>query len=107
MEEYEAIEKQFHINLKAALAIDAVAEALEALLGLSVVYLDQGKYEETAQVLIFVLTHAETPMDIFEQADDALTELETRACPRVIVDARTWAKEVTLEQVVGAIVRKR
>jgi hypothetical protein len=83
-------EKDYRIALKAALAINAVGEALDAMTGLAQRWLERGSTQEGANLLVFVMNHPDVRYDTFDRAEEMFLDLEARACPRVILDAKEF-----------------
>lgn len=90
MPDHDPTEKDYHIALKAALAIDAVSEALDALMGLAQLHIAKGETQTGANLLLFVMNHPDVRHDTFDHAEELFLELETHVCPRVIADARAF-----------------
>lgn len=92
-------EKDYRIALKAALAINAVGEALDAITWVAQGWLQRGSMQEGANLLVFVMNHPDVRYDTFDRAEEMFLELESRACPRVLLDA----KEFVLGKSVGTM----
>lgn len=83
-------EKDYQIALRAALAINAVGEALDAMTSLAQRWLESGSTQEGANLLVFVMNHPDVRYDTFDRAEEMFLELEARACPRVLLDAKEF-----------------
>lgn len=83
--------------LKAAVAIGATGEALDAMTGIAAHDIAQGETQAGADVLAYVLRHSDTQPDTHARAAELFEDLETRICPRVILDAREFAIYVDFE----------
>jgi hypothetical protein len=59
----------------------------------------QGFTQEAADVLAFLLRCDDIPQDCLAAAADLFEELETRICPRVILDAKDFASKATLDDI--------
>jgi hypothetical protein len=99
----ELTEKDLHIALKAAVAINATAEALDVMTDIAAGYIAQGDTQEGADVLAFVLLQPLLMPDSRMRAEDLFEDLESRICPRVLWDAREFASLATFEDVVEYI----
>lgn len=100
---HEPTQKDLHIALKAALAINATCEVLDVMTDIAAGYIQQGYTQEGADVLAFVLIQALLMPDTRSRAEELFAELETRLCPRVLWDAREFAALATLDDVVEYI----
>lgn len=89
-------EKDYRIALKAALAINAVGEALDTMAWLAQRWLERGSTQEGANLLVFVMNHPDVRYDTFDRAEEIFLELETHACPRVLLDAKEFVLGKTL-----------
>lgn len=87
----ELTEKDYRAALRAAVAINAAGEALDAIVGIAGSYLNRGMTQEAANLLAFVVNHPDVLHDTFDRAEELFLDLEERLCPRVILDARTFA----------------
>lgn len=103
MDDYRRARKAFIAVIRSAMAIDATAETLDALVGLALLDLNAGRSDEAAGLLAFALHHPDTPDEARNQAFDLFLDLETRICPRVILDASARAREANLVQMVGEV----
>jgi hypothetical protein len=83
-------EKDYRIALKAALAINAVGEALDAMTWLAQRWLERGSTQEGTNLLVFVMNHPDVRYDTFDRAEEMFLELEAHTCPRVLLDAKEF-----------------
>jgi hypothetical protein len=83
-------ERDYRVALRAALAINATGEALEALANIGAAFVRRGLTQEGANVLVYVMHHPDVRYDTFDQAEDLFMQLEEHACPRLIEDARSF-----------------
>jgi hypothetical protein len=90
MEAYDLSEKEYRLQLQAAMVINAVQDALYAMTGIAVRLLERGLSEETANILAYVTQHPDVHHDTFDTADEIFMSLESEACPRIIHDAREF-----------------
>lgn len=87
---YNLTEKDYRLALKAALVIEAAADALDAMTGLAARFIERGLTEEAANLLTYVRSHPDVDHETFDYADEMYMDLEASACPRVIQDAREF-----------------
>ncbi len=93
-------EKEILSAIKAGMAIQARDEVLYALVQMAALYIERGLTQEGADVLAFVMRCADVPEDIEESAIELWEDLERWICPRVLLDAESFAKKAYLEDVV-------
>jgi hypothetical protein len=67
----------------------ALVSAADALIA-------HGITDVAANALAFVLAHPSTDADTYARADELFDELEATICPRVILDARSFAQSATM-----------
>jgi hypothetical protein len=92
--------KPHHVALRAAWQSNLIGLTLTELVNLAGVMIEFGKTGEAAATLAYVMNHADVAYDIYDQAEDLFVDLEVQLCPRVIADAKEWARIQTLR---GAI----
>jgi len=90
-------ESHWHALLRAARAVDAVADCLAALTGLAAHSIARGETQEGADVLAWVLRQPALSDETREIAQDLWDELAARMCPRVLLDAADFAAYATLD----------
>lgn len=103
MPHYNLNEQDYRVALKAALVINAVTDALDAMTGVAVRWLDRGMTQEAANLLFFVTHHPDVRHDTFDYADERWLALESSICPRVIEDARAFNLGKTVNTVANYI----
>jgi len=88
--------KQHCDRLKSAISLGAVPAAVNALVCIAEELIARGETERAADVLALVLCY---PMsrDTRDLADSLFITLESTICPRVIVDAKARAEDLTLD----------
>lgn len=59
-----------------------------------------GNAESAAENLAFILLQDDSPPDLQEAAEELLTNIESRVCPRLVLDARTFAAAMDLRGMV-------
>jgi hypothetical protein len=87
---YDRSEKEYRVALKAALVVEGVRDALDAMTGIAVCLMARDRLAEAANLLTYVRSHPDVHHETFDRADDLFLELEEKACPRVIQDAREF-----------------
>ena len=103
MANHELSEKDYRVALKAALAINALGDALDSLVGIAEHFLQRGLTQEGANVLAFALIHPDILHDTFDRADELFLRLEEHACPRVIEDAKLFRLSRSLRMVAAYV----
>ncbi len=73
---------------------------LRAFYGLAQTYWANGLAEAAAENLAFILLQDNLALDLREAAEALLADIESRICPRIILDARTFAAEMDLQSMV-------
>jgi hypothetical protein len=88
--------KQHCDRLKSAITLGAVPAAINALVCIAEELIARGETERAADVLALVLCY---PMsrDTRDLAECLFTTLESTTCPRVILDAKNRAEDLTLD----------
>jgi hypothetical protein len=92
--------KALLVTLRAACAIDATDEALDVLVELAAVYIQQGLTQEGADVLAYLRHRRSVPADIQARALDLWEDLARWICPRVLLDADDFGSKATFADVV-------
>ena len=90
MAQYDLSEKEYRVALKAALVINTVRDALDAMTGIAARLIDRGLTEEAANILTYVRSHPDVHHETFDSADEMYIALEEQVCPRIIQDAREF-----------------
>lgn len=103
MGRYDLSEKEYRLELKAALVIESTVEALDAMTGIAARLIDRGLTQAGANLLVYIVNHPDVRHDTFDYADECFMELEASACPRVIEDARTFILGKTLNTMANYI----
>lgn len=73
---------------------------LRAFYALARTYWANGLAEAAAENLTFILLQDNLVPDLQESAEALLADIEGRICPRIILDARTFAAEMDLQSMV-------
>lgn len=103
MPSYPLTEKDYRIALKAALVIDARGDALDAMVGIALHWLQRDLTQDAANLLCYVTQHPDVQYDTFDYADERWLALVSHTCPRVIEDARTFVLGKSLTSVASYI----
>jgi hypothetical protein len=103
MAEYSLCESDYLAAIQAAVAIEALTEVMDCMTYLAEFYIREGLTREAAEVLAFVMLRSETAADTYQRAADLFLELESRICPSVILDARRFAHEATLRDMIAYV----
>lgn len=93
-------ERALLINIQAALALEARAEILDLLCNLAEAYITRGWTQEGADLLCFLAQQPDADVDTAERTTEALAELATWVCPRVLLDAEDFAELATLDDII-------
>jgi hypothetical protein len=96
-------ERDLLASIRAAWAIEAHSEILDAITQLACIYIERGLTQDGADVLAFVLRQPNLPGDTFERARDAYEDLESYICPRVLLDAQDFASKATLQDIIDYV----
>ena len=100
---YDLSEKEYRVALKAALVIDAVRDALDAMTGIASHLIRRDLTQEAANILTYVRSHPDVHHETFDRADEMFMALEESDCPRVIQDAREFILGKTLKTIANYI----
>ena len=93
---------RLHRTLKVALRNDAMMMVMDTLVRLTEVLIDKKEKERAAELLTIAM---EYPMRTVtrQKAEQIYLDLEAELCPRVMSDAKALAQEITLDDVLAAI----
>lgn len=99
------VEKELIVSFRAAVALDAIVEMLDIMTDLSDLYINRMNDLQTgADMLAYVIQHPDVADDTHERATDLFEELETYACPRVIHDAKQFARYVNDKEIISFVI---
>ncbi len=65
--------------------------------------IEHGITDHAANILAFVLAQPDVHPSTYDHADALFDDLEATICPRVILDARTYAETATLQNVLAGV----
>lgn len=102
MSEY-LTEKGLLATIKAALAVEATHETLDAMVYLAAVYIEEGQTQEGADLLAYILRREDAASDTLERAEEVWDDLARWICPRVLLDAEDFASKASFADIVEYI----
>lgn len=76
---------------------DEKQQLYHAMNALAARCIDQGHTQAAADILAFLLNQSDLNADLQDSAYDSFAELESRVCPRIILDAREFAADMDLQ----------
>lgn len=94
-------EKDYLASIHVAYKIHAIGELWTAMTRLPELYVSKGWTQEASDILAFILLQDDVPQDIHNLAEELFDDLERSICPRVIWDAKAFAQEMSLEDMVA------
>ena len=97
MADYPLTEQDYRIAIRTGYAMNAHAEVLDSMTRLAYLLHKLGHNQEAADLLAYVLIQVDTPADTYDRAEDLMMSLEASICPRVVYDAKAFAYDTTLE----------
>ena len=86
------------------LAADTRLRLYEAMLALAEACVVYGLTQAAAEILAFLLLQHDISSAVRDRAEDALVDLESRICPRIIFDAREFAAGMDLNTMVEYLI---
>lgn len=89
-------------ELQAAMDAELTPKVIDILVEIAEQLCERGEKERAVEILTFALMYPMRSVT-YELADWRFRELEAELCPRVILDARVLAQELTLEDLVKLI----
>lgn len=72
----------------------------QAMTALAERCIDRGHTQTAADILAFLLSQDDLDARALDRADDCFAELESRVCPRIILDARDFAATMDLRTMI-------
>ncbi len=90
-------------ELQTAMNAELTPKVVDLLVDIADHLIDRGERERAVEILTFALMYPMRSIT-FEMAEMRFRELEASMCPRVLLDARTLAQELTLEDLVKLII---
>jgi uncharacterized protein YfaA (DUF2138 family) len=102
MNQDETMER-FHKTLRIARKNDAMLMVMDTLIKMAELLVEKNEKERAVEILTIAM---EYPMRAGSQkrATALYLELEAELCPRVLLDAKTLANEITLDDLLEAMI---
>lgn len=94
---------RFQKTLKIALRNDAMLMVMDTLIKIAELLIEKQDQERAVEILVFVLHYPLRP-DSRQRAETLYHELELVLPPRLISDARALANDLTLDDLLAAII---
>ena len=97
--------ERFHKMLRIAMKNDALLMIMDTLIKMAEVMVDKGEKERAVEILTITMQY---PMRQTSRlrAEEIYNDLEAELCPRVMADAKSLAEEITLDDLMEAILGK-
>ncbi len=97
--------ERFHKTLKIAMKNEALLMVMDTLIKMAELLTEKDEKERAVEILTIALQY---PMrqGSKARAETLYYELEAELCPRVMLDARTLADEITLDDLLEVILGK-
>jgi hypothetical protein len=92
-------ERFFQRSVQAAFSIQSVVFGMEAILGLTMLWMKSGASDQAARLLGFLLHDPVTPNMVKDQARGLLQSLQEQLGPELAAEALEHGKTLSLEQV--------
>jgi hypothetical protein len=93
-------------ELEIAMECELVIKALDVLVDIADLYVQNGDKTQAAEILALVMQYPARPVTL-ERADALFDALQWELCPRVISDAQQLASEITLDEMVDRVLLAR
>jgi hypothetical protein len=103
MDNYDDTMDRFHKTLKIALKNDAMLMVMDTLIKMAELLVEKNEKERAVEILTIALNYPMRP-NSKARAQALYDQLEAELCPRVILDAKTLADEITLDDLLEAMV---
>ncbi len=94
--------EQFHKVLRIAMQNQAILSVLDILIKMAEYMVEKGEKERAAEILTIALEYPVRD-ETKKRAQALYNDLEAELCPRVMLDAKTLAQELTLDDLLEAI----
>ena len=98
--------ERFHKTLAVAMKNDALLMIMDTLVKMAEVMIGKGEKERAVEMLTIALNYPMRPATR-SRAEMLYTDLESEVCPRAIMDARVLAEDITLDDLMEAILGKQ
>lgn len=93
-------------ELEIAMECELVVKALDVLVDIADLHIQQGEKTSAAEILALVMEYPARPVTM-ERALLMFDLLQMELCPRVIYDAQALAQEITLDEMVTRVLMTR
>jgi hypothetical protein len=105
MGSYQDSMERFHKTLEIAMKNEALLMVMDTLVKMAELMVEKGEKERAVEILTIGLQY---PMRAATQsrAEALYDDLEAELCPRVMLDAKALAEELTLDDLLAAILGK-
>jgi hypothetical protein len=102
MNYYDENWERFHKTLKVAVQNDAMLMVMDTLVKMAESLIENDERERAVEILVIATQY---PMRVTTKglAESILRDLEAELCPRVFLDARALADEITLDDLLAAM----
>ena len=98
--------ERFHKTLAVAMKNEALLMIMDTLVKMAEVMIDKGEKERAVEMLTIALQYPMRPATR-SRAETLYSDLESEMCPRVMVDAKSLAEEITLDDLMEALLGKQ
>ena len=98
--------ERFHKTLAVAMKNDALLMIMDTLVKMAEVMIGKGEKERAVEMLTIALQYPMRPATR-SRAENLYNDLESEMCPRVMVDAKALAEDITLDDLMEAILGKQ
>lgn len=98
--------ERFHKTLAVAMKNEALLMIMDTLVKMAEVMIDKGEKERAVEMLTISLQYPMRPATR-SRAENLYNDLESELCPRVMVDAKALAEDITLDDLMEAILGKQ
>lgn len=102
---YDPSMERFHKTLKIAMKNEAMLMIMDTLVKMAEVMVEKGEKERAVEILTITLEYPMRPTTK-QRAEELYLQLEAELYPGVMEDARSLAKEITLDDLMEAILGK-
>lgn len=93
----------YQAAIRAAYGMGNNNELFYAMTQLAQWFIARDWMQTASDILAFVLRQADVASDTYELAFELFDDLERRICPRVIYDAKAFAQEVDLAEMIAFV----
>jgi hypothetical protein len=94
--------EQFHKVLRIAMQNQAILSVLDILVKMAEYMVEKGEKERATEILTIALEYP-VREETKKRAESLYNDLAAELCPRVMLDAKTLAQEITLDDLLEAI----